>query len=70
MAVVIDAEPENNPTRQPVAELEGNFDIANFSAEQICDAARDASRDAARDEILARSLIKSESGIVVCSDVL
>lgn len=40
-AVIIDADPENNPQKQPRT-IEDNFDENNCSSEQICDAVREA----------------------------
>ena len=42
LAVIIEADPENNPLKQPYAKLEDDFDENSFSAEQICDAVRQA----------------------------
>ena len=42
-AVVIDAEPDNNPARQPpFSKFTEDFDESSFSAEQICTAVREA----------------------------
>ena len=41
-AVIIEADPENNPLKQPYTKLEDDFDENSFSAEQICDAVRQA----------------------------
>ncbi len=42
MAVIIDADPDNNPTKLPCSEFKDGFDENNYSAEQICDAVREA----------------------------
>ena len=43
LAVTIEADPENNPPKQPVAaKFTGDFDANRFSPEQICDAVRQA----------------------------
>jgi len=42
LAVIIEADPENNPLKQPYTKLEDNFNENSFSAEQICDAVREA----------------------------
>ncbi|MHC4499270.1 MAG: RnfABCDGE type electron transport complex subunit C [Planctomycetota bacterium] len=43
LAVVIEADPDNNPLKQPVcARFEGDFDDGAFSIEQICGAVREA----------------------------
>ncbi|MHC4157287.1 MAG: hypothetical protein ACYST6_20570, partial [Planctomycetota bacterium] len=42
-AVVIEADPDNNPLKQPAcARFEGNFDDSAYSIEQICGAVREA----------------------------
>jgi electron transport complex protein RnfC len=40
-AVIIDADPENNPQKQPHT-IEDNFDENSYSSKQICDAVREA----------------------------
>ncbi len=42
LAVIIEADPENNPPKQPYAKFEDDFNENSFSAEQICDAVRQA----------------------------
>lgn len=42
LAVIIEADPENNPPKQPYAKLEDDLDESSFSAKQICDAVRQA----------------------------
>ena len=42
LAVIIEADPENNPLKQPYTKFEDDFDENSFSAEQICDAVREA----------------------------
>jgi len=43
LAVIIDADPENNPPKQPgCTKFTDDFDANNYSAEQICDAVRQA----------------------------
>ncbi len=41
-AVIIEAEPENNPQKQPNSDKFEDFDERNYSIEQICDAVREA----------------------------
>jgi electron transport complex protein RnfC len=42
LAVIIDAHPDNNPTRLPCSEFKDGFDVNKYSQEQICDAVRQA----------------------------
>ncbi len=42
LAVVIEADPENNPPKESYAELEEDVDVERISAEQICHAVREA----------------------------
>jgi electron transport complex protein RnfC len=42
LAVIIEADPDSNPPKQPYAKFEDNFDENSYSAEQICDAVRQA----------------------------
>jgi electron transport complex protein RnfC len=42
MAVIIDADPDNNPTKQPCTKFKDAFDHSKYSAQQICDTVRQA----------------------------
>ena len=42
LAVIIDADPENNPQKQPDFQLSSDFDLGSYSPQQICDTVRDA----------------------------
>ena len=42
LAVIIEADPENNPPKQPGFKLNGGFDADKYSAGQLCDAVRQA----------------------------
>jgi len=41
-AVIIEADPANNPAREPAAVLTEDVDVEGYSAEQICNAVREA----------------------------
>jgi len=41
-AIIIEADPENNPLRELCAELREDFDAERYSAEEICSAVREA----------------------------
>jgi electron transport complex protein RnfC len=42
LAIIIEADPESNPPRQPYTKFEDDFDENNYSTKQVCDAVREA----------------------------